>query len=84
VYKILEVGDEWNILKCTLHWRRVQNISITLVILVEFFVIFLFHETKIPTVDMKVQVPSNFSKNNFEKNEISKLHEEWKIELFQV
>jgi hypothetical protein len=29
----------------------------------EFFVIALFHETKIPTVDMKVQVYSNFSKN---------------------
>jgi hypothetical protein len=29
---------------------------ITLAILVEFFVILLFHETKIPTVDMKVSL----------------------------
>jgi hypothetical protein len=29
---------------------------------VEFLVISLFHETKIPMVDMKVQVYSNFSK----------------------
>jgi hypothetical protein len=36
---------------------------ITLAILVEFFVISFFHETKIPTVDMKVQVYSKFSKN---------------------
>jgi hypothetical protein len=53
--------------------------SIILAILVEFLVISLFHETKIPMVDMKVQVYSNFSKKNWEKNEISKLHEEWKI-----
>jgi hypothetical protein len=33
---------------------------------------------------MKVQVSSNFSKKNLKKNEISKLHEEWKIEYFQV
>jgi hypothetical protein len=29
---------------------------------VEFFVIALFHETEIPTVDMKVHVYSNLSK----------------------
>jgi hypothetical protein len=28
---------------------------------------------------MKVLVYSNFSKKNWKKNEISKLHEEWKI-----
>jgi hypothetical protein len=61
VYQILEVGDEWDILECTLHWQRVQKISITLAILVEFFVISFFNDTKIPTVDMKVQVSSNFS-----------------------
>jgi hypothetical protein len=54
VYQILEVDDEWHILKCTMHLRRIQNFSITLAILVGFFVIALFHETKIPTVDMKV------------------------------
>jgi hypothetical protein len=54
VCQILEVDEEWNILKCTLHRGRVQIISITLAILVEFFVISLFHETKIPMVDMKV------------------------------
>jgi hypothetical protein len=43
----------------------------------------LFHETKIPTVDMKVQVYSNFS-IFLENNEISKLHEEWKISTSQV
>jgi hypothetical protein len=32
-----------------------------LAILVEFFVIALFHETKIPMVDMNIQVSSNFS-----------------------
>jgi hypothetical protein len=37
--------------------------NLTLAILVEFFVISFFHETKIPTVDMKVQVYSKFSKN---------------------
>jgi hypothetical protein len=63
VCQILEVDDKWNILKSTLHSRRVQNISITLAILVEFFVISFFHETKIPTVDMKVQAYSKFSKN---------------------
>jgi hypothetical protein len=46
---------------------------------VEFFVTALFHETKIPTVDMKVQVYSKFRKHKIGKNEISKLHEEWKI-----
>jgi hypothetical protein len=35
-------------------------------------------------VDMKVLVFSNFSKKQFEKIEISKLHEEWKISPFQV
>jgi hypothetical protein len=50
VYQILEVEDEWNILKCTL------------AILVGFLGISLFHETKIPMVDMKVQVSSNFKK----------------------
>jgi hypothetical protein len=39
---------------CTLQWRRVQKISITLTILEEFFVISIFCETKIPTVNMKV------------------------------
>jgi hypothetical protein len=52
--QILEVDDEWNILKYTMHWRRVQNISITLANLMEFLVILIFHETKIPIVDMKV------------------------------
>jgi hypothetical protein len=55
-----------------------QKNSITLAILVDFFVIVLFHETKIPMVDMEVQMYSNFSKK-IQKNEISKLHEEWKI-----
>jgi hypothetical protein len=30
---------------------------------VEFFVISFFHETKIPTMDIKVQVYSKFNKN---------------------
>jgi hypothetical protein len=47
-------------------------------------VISLFHETKIPMVDMKVQEYFNFSKHNLEKNKISKLHEEWKISPSQV
>jgi hypothetical protein len=42
--------------------KKDKKNSITLAILVEFFVISLFHETKIPTVDMKVQMHSNFSK----------------------
>jgi hypothetical protein len=50
---ILKVDDEWNILKCTLHWRRVQKISNTLAKLVEFLVISISHETKIPTVDIE-------------------------------
>jgi hypothetical protein len=67
VCQILKVDDEWNILKSTLHWRRVQKISITLAILVDFFAISFFHETKIPMVDMKVQVNSKFSKNKIWK-----------------
>jgi hypothetical protein len=63
VCQILEVDDEWNILKTNLHRRRVHKISITIARLVEFFVISLFYETKIPMVDMKVQVYSKFSKN---------------------
>jgi hypothetical protein len=35
-------------------------------------------------VDMKVLVYSNFSIKSLEKNEISKLHVEWKIPPFQV
>jgi hypothetical protein len=58
-------GRWW--LECTLHWRRVQKISITLAILVEFFVIALFHQTKILIVDMKVQVYSKFRKNKIWK-----------------
>jgi hypothetical protein len=54
--------DEWNILKCTLHSRRVQKNFIILTILVEFLVISLFHGTKIPSVDMKVEVSFNFRK----------------------
>jgi hypothetical protein len=68
VYQILEVDDQSNILKCTLHCRRVQKFSITLAILVDFFVISLLHETKIPIVEMEVQVFSNFSQTNLEKN----------------
>jgi hypothetical protein len=34
---------------------------------VEFLVISFFHQTKIPMVDMKVQVYSNFSKKRFKK-----------------
>jgi hypothetical protein len=84
VYQILKVGDEWNILKCTLYWRKVQKISITLAILVEFLVISNFHETKIPIVDMKVQVSSSFRKKNWKKNEISKFHDEWKISRSKI
>jgi hypothetical protein len=43
-------------------YPAVQKISIILAILVEFLVISLFYETKIPIVDMKVQVYTNFSK----------------------
>ena len=51
-----------------------------------FFVIALFHETNdIPTMDMKVQAYSDFWKKKiYKKNEISKLHEEWKISPFQL
>jgi hypothetical protein len=67
VCQILEVNDEWNILKCTLHWRGVQKNSITLAKLVEFLVISIFHKTKIRMVDMKVQVYSKFRKNKISK-----------------
>jgi hypothetical protein len=67
VYQILEVGDEWNILKCTLHSRRVQKISITLAILEELFVNSVLHDTKIPMGDMKVLVYSSISKKKFMK-----------------
>jgi uncharacterized membrane protein len=84
MYQILEVRDEWNILKCILHSRRVQIFSIILAILEEFLVNSIFHETNIPTVDIKVLMYYNFSKRILEKNEISKLHEEWKISPSQV
>jgi hypothetical protein len=67
VYQILEVDDKWNILKCTLHRRRVQKISITLAILEEFLVISIFHEMKIPTVDVKVHMYSKFRKTKIWK-----------------
>jgi hypothetical protein len=67
VYQILEVNDEWNILKCTVHSRRVQTIFIILAILEEFWVILVFHETKIPMVDIKVQVYFKFNKNKIWK-----------------
>jgi hypothetical protein len=50
---------------------------------VEVLVIALFNETKIPIMDMKVQVYSNLAKK-IQKNEISKLHEDWKISPSQV
>jgi hypothetical protein len=50
-----------------MHWRRVQKISITLANLEEFLVISLFHEMKIPMVDMKVQAYSKFRKNKIWK-----------------
>jgi hypothetical protein len=62
VCQILEVDDEWNI-PCGPILKKGTKISIILEILVEFFVISFFHETKIPTVGMKVQVYSKFSKN---------------------
>jgi hypothetical protein len=71
-------------IKCTLHWRIVQKISITLAILEEFSLNSLFHETKIPMVNMKVLVYSNLKKKNLEKNKISKLYEEWKISPLQL
>jgi hypothetical protein len=45
-------------------------------------VIAIFNETKIPTVHMKVLVYSDFSKK-IRKNEIAKIHEEWKIIPFK-
>jgi hypothetical protein len=45
----------------------IQKNSITLAILEEFLVISIFHETKIPTVDMKVQVNSKFRRNKIWK-----------------
>jgi hypothetical protein len=58
---------KWWVEHTQMHSRRVQNISITLATLVEFFVISNFHETKISTADMKVQVYSKFSKRKFWK-----------------
>jgi hypothetical protein len=43
----------------------------------------LFHKTKNPMVDMKIQVYSKF-RFFLEKNEISKIHEEWKNSPSQV
>jgi hypothetical protein len=45
----------------------------------------LFHYTKIPMMEMKVLVYSNFRKNIFwKKKEISKLHEKCKISPSKV
>jgi hypothetical protein len=76
--KSLEVGDEWNILKCTLHWRRVQKISITQANLEEFLVNSLFHEVK-SSVDMKVY--SKFSKKI---GKIWNLQTPWGMEDFNL
>jgi hypothetical protein len=81
VYQILEVDDEWNILKCTLHWTRIQEISITLATLKEFLVISTFHETRISTMDMKVQVYSKFSKKLGNK---WNLQAPWRMEDFTL
>jgi hypothetical protein len=54
VCQILEVDDEWNILKCTLSGRRIQIYFVIQTNLEEFLVISIFHETKISMVDMKV------------------------------
>jgi hypothetical protein len=43
--------------------KKGKKISITLAKLVEFFMISISHETKISTVDMKVQVYFKFRKN---------------------
>ena len=64
--------------------KKGTKISITLVILVEFFVIVLYYETKIPTMDMKVHVSSNLCFLIWKKKKISKLYEEWKISHSQV
>jgi hypothetical protein len=47
--------------------KKGTKISIILVNLEEFLVISLFHETKIPMVDMKVQVNSKFRKKKLKK-----------------
>lgn len=59
--------------------NKVKKIYIILTILVNFFEIALFHETKTPLVDMKVQIYSNFSPKNLRKNTISNFYEEWKL-----
>ena len=56
-----------------------KKFPLHLAILEEFLVISVFHETKISTIDMKVQVYSKFSKILN-----SKLHEDWKISFPQV
>ena len=73
MFQILEVGNDWNILKCTLHLRRVQKVSIILAVLEEFLVNSLLHETKISTMDMRVMVYFNFSKKKFEKKSPSSI-----------
>jgi hypothetical protein len=45
---------------------------------------FTFALDKFPNANMKVLVYSKFSKKKLEKNEISKLHKEWKISPSQV
>jgi Na+/H+ antiporter NhaA len=49
-----------------------------------FLVIALFYETKISTVNMKVQMYSKFILKISNKIKISKLHEERKISHYQV
>jgi hypothetical protein len=64
--------------------KKGTKISIILTILEEFLVYSLFYETKFSKVDMKVQVYFNCSKKNLDKDEISKINEEWKISPSQV
>jgi hypothetical protein len=67
-----------------LEMKKGKKNSIILAIFEEFLVNLLFHHTKISLMDMKVLVYSNFSPKKMEKNEISKLHEEWNISPSQV
>jgi hypothetical protein len=47
--------------------KKGTKISIILAILEEYFVNSPFHQTKIPTVDIKIMVQSNFSNKEVEK-----------------
>ena len=64
--------------------KRYKNFPLHQQFFEEFLMNSLFHQTKIPTMDIKVLMYFNLTNFFLEKHKISKLYEEWKISPSQV